>query len=69
MAKAYARRLPDEDELTAGVMAGITLQLTGVTVRWCFEHGQPDVSAAMDRLLPTLESVFCRRRTNNKGER
>jgi len=26
--EAYARRLPDEDELTAEVMAGITLQLT-----------------------------------------
>lgn len=66
VAKAYARRLPAEDELTAAVMAGITLQLTGVTVRWCFEHGQADVSAAIDRLLPALESVFCRRR---KAER
>jgi AcrR family transcriptional regulator len=61
VAKAFARRLPQggEDELTAGTMAGITLQLTGVTIRWCFEQGQSDVSAALDHLLPVLGNIFC----------
>jgi AcrR family transcriptional regulator len=61
VAKAFARRFPEggDDELTAGIMAGMTLQLTGVTIRWCFGHGQSDVSAALDRLLPVLGNIFC----------
>jgi len=61
VAKAFARRFPagGDDELTAGIMAGITLQLTGVTIRWCFGQGKSDVSAALDRLLPVLGNIFC----------
>ena len=61
VAKAFARRFPEggDDELTAGIMAGMTLQLTGVTIRWCFGQGQSDVSAALDRLLPVLGNIFC----------
>jgi AcrR family transcriptional regulator len=61
VARAFARRFPEggDHELTAGIMAGMTLQLTGVTIRWCFAHGQSDVSAALDQLLPVLGSIFC----------
>jgi len=61
VAQAYARRLPRgvEHALTAGVMAGVTLQLTGVAVRWCLEQGESDVSATMERLLASLEGMFC----------
>jgi hypothetical protein len=35
VAKAYARRLPGgPEEARASVMAGVTLQFTGVAVRW-----------------------------------
>jgi AcrR family transcriptional regulator len=69
VARAFARRLPkgSEDSLTAGVMAGMTLQLTGVTVRWCFEQGQSDVSVAMERVLATFERMFCGTRLPNRG--
>ena len=69
VARAFARRLPkgSEDSLTAGVMAGMTIQLTGVTVRWCFEQGQSDISAAMERVLATFERMFCGTRLPNRG--
>jgi AcrR family transcriptional regulator len=61
VAKAFARRFSNnsDDELTAGIMAGVTLQVTGVTIRWCFEQCQSDVAAAMERILTTFERMFC----------
>jgi len=44
--------------LVAGIMAGVTVQLTGVTVRWCNEQGEPDLSATMERVLATLGTMF-----------
>ncbi len=67
VAEAYARRLPagPGHALTARVMAGVTLQLTGVLVRWCLEQGEPDISTAMELLLANLEGIFCR---DSKGK-
>ncbi len=61
VARTFAKRLPErrEDSLIAGVIAGMTLQVTGVTVRWCFEHGQSDISDAMEQVLATFERIFC----------
>lgn len=61
VARSFAKRLAErgEDSLIAGVIAGMTLQVTGVMVRWCFEHGQADISDAMEQVLATFERIFC----------
>lgn len=62
VAKAYERRLPDgpERELAARAIAGVSLHLTGIAVRWCLEHREYDLPATMDRALAGLEALFCR---------
>ena len=40
-------------------MAGVSLHLTGVAVRWCLEQGEPKLPATMDRALASLEAIFC----------
>ena len=64
VAQAYERRLPagPERELAARAIAGVTLHLTGVAVRWCLEHRECDLPATMDRALGGLEVLFCRGR-------
>uniref|UniRef100_Q022K4 Transcriptional regulator, TetR family n=1 Tax=Solibacter usitatus (strain Ellin6076) TaxID=234267 RepID=Q022K4_SOLUE len=64
VAKAFARRCRKrgETELTARLLAGLTLQVTGVTVRWWFEQGEPEIQSAVDDALATLEHLICRRR-------
>jgi len=64
VAQAYQRRLSavPERELTARALAGVSLHLTGVAVRWCLEHRESDLTATMDRALDGLESLFCRDR-------
>lgn len=60
LASALIRRFPDAglDDLTAKGPAGAMILLTGVAVRWCIEHDVPDISSAMDRLLPTMGAIF-----------
>lgn len=62
VAHAYERRIPasPERELTARAIAGVSLHLTGVAVRWCLEHRGCDLPAAIDGALAGLEAVFCR---------
>jgi AcrR family transcriptional regulator len=62
VAQAYERRLPEgsERELAARALAGVSLHLTGVAVRWCLEHRECDLPATMDRALAGLEALFCR---------
>ena len=62
VAKAYERRLPDgpERELAARAIAGVSLHLTGIAVRWCLEHRECDLAGTMDRALAGLEALFCR---------
>jgi AcrR family transcriptional regulator len=78
VAKAFARRCSryGEDDLTASILAGLTLQVAGVTLRWWFEHGQPDISAAVDQAFATLGRVICestksspRRQTRSRAPR
>jgi AcrR family transcriptional regulator len=60
--QAYERRLPasGDRELAARALAGVSLHLTGVAVRWCLEHRECDLTVAMDGALAGLEAVFCR---------
>jgi len=69
VAKAFLKLLPEspECEFAAGLLAGITLQIAGVSVRWCFEHGEQEILAAIDQALKTLENVLCGSR--QAGER
>ena len=61
VAKAFARRCRKrgEDDLTARLLAGLTVQVAGVTVRWWFEHGPTDISVAVDQAFATLDRVMC----------
>ncbi|MGJ5820624.1 TetR family transcriptional regulator [Paludibaculum fermentans] len=56
VAAAYAQRceLCGEDDLTASLLAGLTLHVAGLAVRWWFEHGQSDISAAVDQVFDKL---------------
>jgi AcrR family transcriptional regulator len=60
VAKAYARRCKNqgEDKLTASILAGLTLQVAGVTIRWWFDNGHPDITAAVDQAFRTLTRVI-----------
>jgi AcrR family transcriptional regulator len=58
--KAYARRGGGrEEDLTAGVVAGLTLSVLGVIFRTWFEQGEQDISATADRVLATLGRLVC----------
>jgi len=64
VAKAFARRTGKgrEDSLTAALLAGLTRQVTGVTLRWWFDQGwsdqgQPDIGEAVERAFATLEHL------------
>ena len=61
VAKAYSRRprKRGESELTARLLAGLTLQVTGVTVRWWFEQGRPEITDAVDQAMATLDRLLC----------
>jgi AcrR family transcriptional regulator len=61
VAKSFARRCRKcgESELTARLLAGLTLQVTGVTVRWWFEQGPREMEEAVDQALATLDRLLC----------
>jgi AcrR family transcriptional regulator len=61
VAKAFARRCRKggQDRLTASLLAGLTLQVTGITVRWWFEQGEPDIGHTVDQALTILDRVLC----------
>src|SRR5712692_1551350 len=61
VAKAFVRRCRKcgEDKLTASLLAGLTLQVAGVTVRWWFEQGQPDIADVVDQAFATLGRLTC----------
>jgi len=40
-------------------LAGMTLQVPGVTVRWWFEHGEPDVTSTVDQAFAALGQILC----------
>jgi hypothetical protein len=61
VAQAYERRLDEgpERELAARALAGVSLHLPGVAVRWCLEHQEWDLPSTMDRALAGLEALLC----------
>ncbi|MGC4055970.1 MAG: TetR family transcriptional regulator [Paludibaculum sp.] len=61
VAEAFARRcrLCGEDGLAAHLLAGLTLQVTGVAVRWWFEQGQADIAEAVDQVFAKLGRLLC----------
>ena len=61
VADAYERRLPPapESTLTARVMAALSIQTTGVAVRWCLDRGEPNAANAMNYVISGMESAFC----------
>lgn len=61
VADAFARRCRKgaDDDRTASILAGLTLQVLGVAFRSWFEHGQPDISAAVDQIFATLGRLIC----------
>ena len=67
VAKAYARRCGKggKDNLTASLLAGLTLQVAGVTVRWWFEQGEPDIADAVDRSFAILGRIICESTKSN----
>ena len=69
VAKAYQRRLPEapESAVTAAAIAGVSIHLTGVVVRWCLERGEADASSAIGRVLGGLEGIFCRGKTGHRS--
>jgi hypothetical protein len=71
VAKAFARRCGarSEDHLTASILAGLTLQVASVTVRWWFEHGQPDIEAAVNQAFGTLTHLMCKSTTSSPQRR
>jgi len=61
VAKAFVRRFRQggEDNLTANILAGMTLQVAGVTVRWWFGQGQRDISVTADEVFTILGRLIC----------
>ncbi len=60
VSRAFEKRLSKNRVagLTAGVLGGVAIQMTGVTVRWCIEKRQSDVQAAVNETLATFEQLF-----------
>ncbi len=60
VAAALSRRLPPGAGrgITAYLLAGIALQVTGSLVRWCFEHRETDPSRALDCAMEACALVF-----------
>src|SRR6266511_2162507 len=56
VAEAFARRCrqTSEDDLTPGVLAGLTLSVLSVTFRSWFEQGQQDISLTARQVFATL---------------
>jgi len=62
--EAFARRcgMGSKDELTPGILAGLTLQVLGVTFRSWSKQERPDISATVDRIFGTLDRLICQDR-------
>lgn len=62
LAEAFARRCRKDSrgDLTAHVLAGLTLSVLGVTFWHWFERGPQDISATAEQVFATLSNVMCR---------
>ncbi len=61
LAKAFAERsrAGGKDDLTAHVLASLTLSLLGVTFRSWFEHGHKDIAKTVDQVFATVSKLVC----------
>lgn len=68
VAEAFARRCTkdSQDNLTPGVLAGLTLSVLGVTFRSWFEQGQQDISVTADQVFATLDRLLSDERRPSK---
>jgi len=59
VAKAFAGRKGCKDDVTARVLAALTLETIFVTFRSWFEHGEEDIAATAELVLKALGRVVC----------
>jgi AcrR family transcriptional regulator len=61
VAAAFARRgrTGSKNEMTAHVLAGLTLSILSVTFRTWFDHRQPNIAVTVDQVLATLHGLVC----------
>ena len=61
VAEAFGRRCRQRsgDDVTPGVLAGLTLSVLAVTFRSWFEQGQQDISITADRVFATFDRLVC----------
>jgi AcrR family transcriptional regulator len=64
VAEAFARRCSKDfrDEVTAHILAGLTLSILSVAFRTWFENDQQNISVTVDRILQTLSGLLCEER-------
>ena len=61
LAEAFARhgQKNSQNDLTAQLLASLTLSILGVTFRSWFDHGQQDISVTVDQVFATLNHLLC----------
>jgi AcrR family transcriptional regulator len=67
VAEAFARRC--KDEITAHVLAGLTLSALSLAYRAWFSEGKKDIAAAVQHVFAELSNVVCGDRPNSGGGR
>ena len=67
VAEAFARRC--KDEITAHVLAGLTLSALSLAYRAWFSEGKKDIASAVQHVLAELSNVVCGERPNSGGRR
>jgi AcrR family transcriptional regulator len=65
--EALARRCrkAGEDNLTARILAGLIVELAGLTIQWWYENGQPDMADAVDHTFSTVSRLMCESTKSN----
>ena len=51
-------RKAGEDKLAPSILAGLIVELAGLTVQWWYEHGQRNISDAVDQTLATAGRIL-----------
>jgi AcrR family transcriptional regulator len=61
VAEAFAKRgrTGSKNEMTAHVLAGLTLSILSVTFRTWFDHHQPNIVVTVDQVFETLQRLIC----------
>ena len=67
VAEAFARRC--KDEITAHVLAGLTLSALSLAYRAWFSEGKKDIASAVQHVFAELSNVVCGERLNSGGRR